>query len=94
MPDWIRYVQTAFGILFFSGHVLWMVCSLRFARSPADRLEYVGILVPGSAGIMIAAIPWVTYPPLGIALCFAGLLVMVLGRALYELVVFRRTQGK
>ena len=94
MPEWIRYVVTAFGILFFSGHILWMVYSLRLARSSADRLEYIGIIVPGSAGIVIATIPWVSFPLLKIALCLAGLLVMVLGRALYDLVVFRRTRGK
>jgi hypothetical protein len=86
MPDWIRYVVTEFGILFFSGHLVWMVCSFRFARLHADRLEYVGVIVPGSAGIMIAASPWVSYPPLAIALCLAGLLVIVVGRGLYELV--------
>ncbi len=89
MPDWFRYLTIAFGVLFFVAHLAWILYSLPFAQDRAKRLEYFGKLVPGFAGIFIALAVWVQSPLLAVALAITGGFVLILGRAVYELIVFR-----
>jgi predicted membrane channel-forming protein YqfA (hemolysin III family) len=89
MSDSFRYLAIAFGVLFFIAHLAWMLYSLPFAQDRAKRLEYFGKVVPGFAGICIALAVWVQSPLLAVPLMIAGGFVLILGRAVYELIVFR-----
>ena len=89
MPDWFRYTVIAFGVLFFVAHVALMLLSLPYARTRDDRLEFIGKCVPGLGGLSIAVSVIVSSPTVGILLSLLGLPIMLLGRAVYELVVFR-----
>lgn len=87
MPEWLNYI--AFGVLFFVVHAAWMVYSLPYARDRDDRLEFIGKIVPGFAGLCIVGAVLSPWPLLSIALYLAAIPMMVAGRALYELIVFR-----
>lgn len=89
MPDWIRYLAISFGVLFFVAHVAWMLYSLPFASDRDKRREYFGIIVPGFAGLCIAGAAWLQSPLISVVLGLLGGLLLLFGRAVYELVVFR-----
>lgn len=89
MPDWFRYTAIAFGISFFVAHLALMVYSLPFARDRDTRFDYFGKIVPGLAGIGIACAACVDSSLLSILLVVVSGFVMILGRAIYELFVFR-----
>lgn len=91
MQDWLRYVVVAFGILFFVAHLASVVLSLRYAQSRDDRLEFIGKVIPGLAGLIVAVMVFVTSTLVGITLALIALTTMIFGRAVYELIVFRRT---
>ena len=84
-----------FGLLFFLGHLVVTQANVRRATTRDDRLEALGLLVRGLAGLMlavaVAARPW---PAIGMALALAAILTLILGRAAYELVVFRAGPGR
>ncbi len=90
MPDWYRYSVLTFGLLFFVGHFVWMLISLRYATSLNQLLEYIGKCVPGIGGLLIGLSPFAPSALLGFAMSLAGLPVIFVGRALYELIVFRK----
>ncbi|MDA0588697.1 MAG: hypothetical protein O2820_13050 [Planctomycetota bacterium] len=92
MPDRFRYIVIAFGTLFFLGHVGWMLFSLTHAVDRSTRLEYAGKVVPGFAGLCVVGATITTSPLLAIALYVAALPVMIVGRAVYEQVVFSRNR--
>ena len=89
MPDWFRYLVIAFGALFFVAHLAWMLYSLPYAQDRAKRLENFGKLVPGFAGVCFALAAWIRSPLPSVAFAVAGGFLMILGRAVYELIVFR-----
>jgi hypothetical protein len=89
MTDWFRYTVIAFGILFFVAHLALMVYSLPFARDRDTQFEYFGKIVPGLAGIGIACAAFVESSLLSILLVVVSGFVMILGRVIYELIVFR-----
>jgi len=88
MPDWYRYLVLTFGLLFFTGHFAWMLISLRYATSRDELLEYFGKCVPGIGGLLIGLSPFVPSTLLGVVMSLAGLPVIFVGRAIYELIVF------
>ena len=89
MPDWIRYLAISFGVLFFISHVAWMLYSFSFASDRAKRREYFGIIVPGFAGVCIAGAAWLQPPLFSVILGLLGGLLLLFGRAAYEILVFR-----
>ena len=90
MPEWSRIAATSFGILFFVGHLIWAIYSLRFQSTREERLEAAGIVVPGLAGLLIAASAWVP-PGYGwavLSILIVAAVLIIVGRAIYELIVF------
>jgi hypothetical protein len=89
LPLWVKIVAVAFGAAFFVAHVLLAVHGMRCALTRDQRVEAAGALVPGVSGLLIAfavASPW---PWLGFAASALAAVTIVLGRALYEMIVFR-----
>ena len=66
-----------------------MVYSLPYARDRDDRLESIGKIVPGFAGLCIVGAVLSPWPLLSIVLYFVAIPMMVVGRAVYEVIVFR-----
>jgi len=66
-----------------------MLYSLPFARDRGTWFEYLGKIVPGFAGIIIACAAWVDSSLVLILLVAVAGFIMILGRAVYELIVFR-----
>lgn len=50
MPDGLRIVFIALGVLFFLAHVAWIAYAVRFARSREQRIEAYRFCRPGSCG--------------------------------------------
>jgi hypothetical protein len=90
IPAPLAISMTAFGFLFFAGHLIWAVVGVRSASGRDDRLELAGRAVPGIAGLLLAVAVLAPWPLLGIGLVVMAMPVMVLGRAIYESIVFRR----
>lgn len=86
--------MTTSGVLFFAAHLIWMLYSLRFARSRGGRIEYIGRIVPGMAGLLIAVAPWTPYRVLSIILPILSVLLLIAGRGAYEMIVFRRRDSE
>ena len=83
----------AFCGLFFIGHVLFAGARFCTAQDQGSRLEALGLLVPGFAGAIIVFAflsPWPLLRPIS---ALVSLPLIVVGRPLYELVVFRRRGG-
>ncbi len=85
----------AFGLLFFLGHIPIVVANVRAATTRDDRLESLGLLIRAVPGLLLAlsvlAWPW---PVVGFALLVAAVPTLVLGRAVYELIVFGEGAGR
>lgn len=79
-----------FGCLFFAGHLISAGVRFRAATNRNARLEAVGAVVPGLAGVLIVLAFIAPWPFVKLLLALAALPIIVLGRASYELVVFRR----
>lgn len=89
MPIWFCYATTTFGILFFVAHLGLMLHSLPFASDRDTYFEFLGKAVPGFAGILITCAVWVDSALFAILLNILAGFVMILGRAVYELIIFR-----
>jgi hypothetical protein len=85
----IRFAAAFFGLFFFLYHLIIAVSGIRTALSRDQRLESAGALVPGLSGLLMATAAWSPSRLLSLALVVVALPVLVLGRALYELAVFR-----
>ena len=82
----------ALGLLFYLGHAWFTVAKYRAMTTRDDRLEALGLLVPGlSLALAIAAR---TSPSFGIILLVLAFFNLILGRAIYELIVFRPSSGR
>lgn len=79
----------AFGSLFFAGHLISASVGFRVAKDRDERLEAVGAVVPGLAGVLIVLAFTVPWSLVKLILALAALPLIVIGRALYELIVFR-----
>lgn len=82
----------ALGLLFYLGHAWFTVAKYRAMTTRDDRLEALGLLVPGlSLALAIAAR---TSPSFSIILLVLAFFNLILGRAIYELIVFRPSSGR
>ncbi len=89
---WFKLAWIAFGLLFFVFHLFLATIGVRSARTADDRLEAAGAIMPGVAGLLIAAtwaVAWTLPPFVVIGLLASGIFVLVFGRATYEGIVFR-----
>ena len=93
MPVAFKVIVVCVGALFFVGHLAWAVYSVRFFSARDDRLEAVGKVVPGLAGLLMVA--GALGAPSGWAVVCTVLAfpVMIVGRAAYEFIVFRMGGG-
>ena len=89
MPTWIRLSVIAVGGLIFALHAWKALAGMRLALSPTQKLEAAGALVPGLGGLLLVAAVHVPSVRLRLVISAAGFLLLVAGRPLYELVVFR-----
>lgn len=83
MPDVFAIIWTTLGANFFLAQLIAMVLRYRSATSHNQRVEAVGIAIPGLSGLVMIAIVWVP-PWLGAALFFPAVVNLKAGRALYE----------
>lgn len=85
----------ALGLLFYLGHAWFTVAKYRAMTTRDDRLEALGLLVPGLSGLSLAlAIAARTSPSFSIILLVLAFFNLILGRAIYELIVFRPSSGR
>ena len=89
MPIAVRVVAAVFGSLFFAAHLTCAAHAMRFHPTREGKLEAAGAVVPGSAGLLVTAAAVVAPPWWAIACLVPAVPLLVLGRAVYELVVFR-----
>jgi hypothetical protein len=89
IPFWFKIAIIAFGLLFFAGHLLLAILGVRRATTRDNRLVAVGVVVPGIAGLFLAGAALSTTPVLGLVLLAPFLPILVIGRAVYELVLYR-----
>ena len=93
MPTWLKLSGLVFGLLFFLYHLGLATWGFRSALSRDQRLEAVGAIVPGLSGLLMVAAAWSPWPALGIGLAVVGVPILILGRAIYELIIFAHRQG-
>ena len=88
----------ALGLLFYLGHAWFTVAKYRAMTTRDDRLEALGLLVPGLSGLsglsLALAIAARTSPSFSIILLVLAFFNLILGRAIYELIVFRPSSGR
>jgi hypothetical protein len=90
-PLWLKIVASALGLLVCLGHVVSAVVGTRSARTPEQRTEAAGAIVPGVAGLLLVATVVSPSRPLSLLSACAALPTLVLGRAVYELVAFHKS---
>lgn len=83
MPETATLILACFGLVFFGVHLVWMVVNVRAATNRDRRIEAVGIIVPGLAGLMMVVAAFVP-DWLKIVLVPVILADIVVGRAVYE----------
>lgn len=86
----LKIVGVVFGCLFFAGHLLSAIIGFRVAKDRDARLEAIGAIVPGFAGVFLVVALLSPWWPVTIVSSLAGVSVIVFGRAFYELLVFRK----
>ena len=89
MPFWLKAGSAGFGFLFFVGCLLLGCAGFRSAPTRDGRLEAVGAVIPGLGGLLIVAASLSSNRFWGLIAALAAIPVMVLGRATYEVIVFR-----
>lgn len=90
IPTWLKIGLVAFGVLFFACHLVVALRGVRSTPSRDERVEAAGLIVPGVAGLLFAVAVLAPWPLLGLVSAVASIPVLVLGRAAYECIVFRR----
>ena len=88
MQPSFQLLGTSFGAVLFLYCLARMIYGMRFAQSRDERLEAVGLLVPGIAGLLLAGAFWVPHRWVAILLMLVAIACLVAGRAVYELIVF------
>jgi hypothetical protein len=89
----IRPIFIGLGAVIFLVHLASAIYSVRFFTDRNEKLEAAGKVVPGLAGLLFvaAALLW---PSGWVVLCLAlSVPVLTVGRAIYELIVFRNGGG-
>jgi hypothetical protein len=89
VPTGLVVAGVAYGLLFAAWQGFWVVAGLRSARSRDERLGATGAAVPGAAGRLIAAAALTAPAPLSVGPAILAVPVVLVGRAVDELVVFR-----
>jgi hypothetical protein len=85
----------AFSLLFFLSHIGFTLAKFQAMTTRDDRLEALGLLVPGSSGLILAlALAVRTSPRSVVILVVLAFVNLILGRAIYELIVFRPSSGR
>ena len=88
-PEWLKVCGACFGLVFFLYFWLVALWGMSSATSREHRLEAAGAMVPGFSGLLLAAALWSSSRAVGLGLAVAALPILVIGRAIYEVVVFR-----
>src|SRR5262245_32543554 len=88
IPSSLAAAFTTFGLVYFLFSLSLAILGFRRSASRDDRLEAAGVVIPGLAGLGIVGAVWVG-PPWALALIAASIPFMAVGRAVYELIVFR-----
>jgi hypothetical protein len=76
------------SLLFFLGHLVWMIYSLRFAECKETWFENIGKIVPGSAGLLFLFAIWCPNSVIRIFFGILAVFTIILGRAVFEIFVF------
>lgn len=86
----LRLCLAVFGLLFFAFQVVMaLLGGVRSASDRDRRIEAAGSIVPGLAGLFIAAACFSPWRALLLVMAVASVVFLVFGRAGYELIVFR-----
>ncbi len=93
IPLWIKVVATAFGLLFFAGYLLLAVVGVRSAPTRDRRMEAIGAVIPGVAGLLLVVAFLAPWPLLSFSSAAVAVPVMLLGRAVYEDLIAFRPRG-
>jgi hypothetical protein len=93
MPFAFQVFAVCFGVIYFLVHLAWAVYSVRFFTARDDRLEAAGKVIPGFAGLLVAAAALLLPSGWGVACTVVAFPLMFVGRAVYELIVFRNSGG-
>lgn len=93
MPVAFKVIVVCFGALFFLAHLAWAVYSVRFFKARDDKLEAAGKVVPGFAGLLMVAAALLAPSGWSMVCAVLAIPLMIIGRAAYELIVFRKSGG-
>jgi len=87
-------ILAGLGVLFFVAHVVFALCGVHVRRGDRDgQLEALGKSVPGMAGLLLGLGCWLIPSIWAMLPMLAALLTLMLGRPVYELIVFGRRRG-
>lgn len=84
----IRVVFSTFLAILFFGYLIDMINSLRIAKDIETKKEYIGKVVPSIGCIIFIVGLWTPFRVLNICLFVVGSVNLIIGRTLYEQVVF------
>lgn len=93
IPFWFRFAAIIIGLVLFAFQLTLAILGFRSAQSRDDRREATGAIIPGIAGLILIAGVLIPSRPACIVLMGLALPILVLGRAVYELVTFRKRGG-
>ena len=94
LPDLIRAILICLGAIFFLAHFASAIYSVRCFKNRNEKLEAAGKVVPGLAGLLFVA-AGLLWPSGWAPVCLAlSLPVLIVGRAIYELIVFPNRGGR
>jgi len=93
MPVAFKIFVVCFGAIFFVMHLAWTFYSVRFYTARDDKLEAAGKVVPGFAGLLIVASALLAPSSWSLLCVVLAIPLMIVGRAVYELIVFRQSGG-
>ena len=86
----LRWTLAGLGLAFFLIHVVIAVGALRFHADRKERVEALGKIAPGLAGLLVAIGCWLMPSMWALLPILLALPTLVAGRAAYELLVFGR----
>jgi hypothetical protein len=91
MPFAFKVIIVCFGATFFLAHLAWALYAVRFYTARDDKLEAAGKVVPGFAGLLMVAAALLAPSGWSVVCGILAIPLMVVGRAVYELIVFRKS---
>ncbi len=93
MPVAFKVIVVCFGAIFFLAHLAWAVYSVRFFTARDDKLQAAGKVVPGFAGLLMVAAALLAPSGWSVLCVVLAIPLMIIGRSVYELIVFRKGGG-